>query len=681
MMKYGKIRARFILALTVCGLSGIGSTSVKASEPLDGAVEELSIEEGMGTTGDGQDASPISEDVPFFTDYSLLLEYVREQMVNRSAEFRFSVPYSMTTVDGWIVHNKVVADCMNQIYSISNKDGDYLRSNYVKTKWTGARESDVENDIDTFVIRNIYTSTAEEEAQVDAMLPEVLSSLGLEGKSDYEKIKIIHDWIVKHVTYTQTGEYGCHSTYAALVKGEAVCQGYASLFYRMCREVGINARYIPGYSFVISRTPHAWNLVELEGKWYEVDCTADDHDDDVDYYSSFLKSQEDFLFCERNSQYNTPEFHEAHPMAEISYEAVTVKETDSANPSFTLTAADGSRISTTAEGQPKVLFLMDPDNGRSTSLLKDMMASEWMAAGGFDFHAVDGTAADAASAVEEYCRVAGLEITDFFPYIVIIDQENKVRQVSSGFYKADVLGNVLKKYSNATPQQPADPVPDPSPTPEPTPAPGTEPTDGDTGNRTPQQPAGKWPFTDVAQFKGFWKYDAISVVYEKGLMNGLSGSSLFDPDGNLTRAMFATILYRMAGQPEVIYSRRFSDVLSGKWYSDAILWASAEGIVEGYSDGSYGIHDDITREQIAKMLYLYGSRQGYDVSRTVSLEPFTDTRQVSSWAAVPIQWAAGAGMIGGKPNGDGTFRLDPKGEATRAECAKMVGQFLKSVGE
>ena len=86
---------------------------------------------------------------------------------------------------------------------------------------------------------------------------------------------------------------------------------------------------------------------------------------------------------------------------------------------------------------------------------------------------------------------------------------------------------------------------------------------------------------------------------------------------------------------------------------------------------------NITREQIAKMLYLYGKSQGYDVSGVSSLDSFTDKDTVSGWAVDYMQWAVNAQMISGKPNGDGTFRLDPKGQATRAECAKMLMMFME----
>lgn len=183
-------------------------------------------------------------------------------------------------------------------------------------------------------------------------------------------------------------------------------------------------------------------------------------------------------------------------------------------------------------------------------------------------------------------------------------------------------------------------------------------------------------FSDVPVIKGNWKYESVKYVYEKGIMNGISATTFFAPDEPLTRAMFATVLYRMAGSPEVAYNDKFSDVIDGKWYSKAIIWANQQGIVSGMGDGSYyGIDINITREQIAKMLNEYAKSAGYDVSQTKALDEYTDNTTVSSWATGYMQWATAVGMISGKPNGDGNYRLDPKGEATRAECAAMLMRF------
>lgn len=187
----------------------------------------------------------------------------------------------------------------------------------------------------------------------------------------------------------------------------------------------------------------------------------------------------------------------------------------------------------------------------------------------------------------------------------------------------------------------------------------------------------KWPFTDIKEQPGEWKYDHVKFVYTHEIMNGISGTTEFRPDAPLTRAMFATVLYRMQGSPSVTGSNHFSDVKEDTWYTNGVLWVAQAGIAQGYQDGSYGTDQNIQREQIAKMLYEYARVNGLDVTERESLEHFTDQEKVNGWAVNYMQWAVAAGMISGKPNGDGSFRLDPKGDATRAECAKMLTMFMK----
>lgn len=191
------------------------------------------------------------------------------------------------------------------------------------------------------------------------------------------------------------------------------------------------------------------------------------------------------------------------------------------------------------------------------------------------------------------------------------------------------------------------------------------------------------PFTDIEAVEGNWKFESIKYVYSNDIMQGISGTKLFQPDNPLTRAMFATVLYRLAGSPSIAYAETFQDVSDGKWYSQAVIWANREGIVNGFSDGSYGININITREQMAKMLFEFAKKQKYNISKgsysdNNILEKFTDSAEISGWATNYMQWAVAVEMISGKPNGDGTYRLDPKGEATRAECAAMLARFEKN---
>ena len=182
------------------------------------------------------------------------------------------------------------------------------------------------------------------------------------------------------------------------------------------------------------------------------------------------------------------------------------------------------------------------------------------------------------------------------------------------------------------------------------------------------------PFTDV--HTGDWFYDDVMFVYENGLMIGTSDTT-FSPNEAISRAQVAVIFYRMAGSPEVTGESAFTDVVNGPgtaWYYNAVLWAQQNGIVSGYGDDTFRPNDNITREQLAVIFYNYARYKGYDVSATDDLSGFTDAGDVSGWAQEAVQWAVGSSLLNGKGNGI----LDPKGTATRAEVAAMLCSFIEN---
>ena len=180
------------------------------------------------------------------------------------------------------------------------------------------------------------------------------------------------------------------------------------------------------------------------------------------------------------------------------------------------------------------------------------------------------------------------------------------------------------------------------------------------------------PFTDVNDTD--WYFDYVANVYYNNIMTGLK-PTVFGPADPLVRAQFAVILYRMSGEPAVTYTPKFPDVANEQWYTNAILWASDVGVVTGYSNtGLFGPADNITREQMAVMMYRYAQGLGYDVSEKADFSKFADASSVSSFAREAMQWAVGTGIITGKDN---ETRIDPQGNANRAECATIITRFLR----
>lgn len=185
------------------------------------------------------------------------------------------------------------------------------------------------------------------------------------------------------------------------------------------------------------------------------------------------------------------------------------------------------------------------------------------------------------------------------------------------------------------------------------------------------------PFTDVSE--NDWFFNDVKFVYQNGLMNGTSATT-FSPEGTTSRGMIVTILWRMAGSPDMedkIWGYPFADVDATAYYGTAVYWARLNGIAGGYDDATFGPNDPITREQMAAILYRYAQYKGYDVSAKADLNKFTDADEISNYALEALQWANAEGLINGK--GDGV--LDPKGQATRAEAAAILTRFNEVVAE
>ena len=171
-----------------------------------------------------------------------------------------------------------------------------------------------------------------------------------------------------------------------------------------------------------------------------------------------------------------------------------------------------------------------------------------------------------------------------------------------------------------------------------------------------------------------WYHTSVDFVLNRGIMTGTSATT-FEPNSNLTRAMVCTILYAMEGKPRAIYADGFGDVNAGDWYFDPVMWCSANAIVAGMGDGSFGPNNNVTREQLATMLRSSASSKGKDVSAQGDLSGFVDRSSISSWATENVAWAVGAGLISGRDGGV----LAPQGTATRAEAATMFYKFCTNV--
>lgn len=262
------------------------------------------------------------EDTPnisYTDDVDALAGTLRQQMVSRAAVI--NLYYHHDSVLTQAVFDQLCDDLFAKAIAHTGvgKEGDYILWNcqgYTvgATQEASSQGSGYDVHI-TFTFT--YLSDADQEAQMDQAVADLLSSLDLSSKTDYQKIKAIYDYICSNITYDYDNLYDDsytlkHSSYAALINKKAVCQGYASLFYRLALEAGIDARVISGDS----GGPHAWNIVKIEGSYYNLDSTWDVGNTEYEY---FLKNAKDFPNHTRDAAYTTAAFTSSYPIAATSY--------------------------------------------------------------------------------------------------------------------------------------------------------------------------------------------------------------------------------------------------------------------------------------------------------------------------------------------------------------------------
>jgi len=186
--------------------------------------------------------------------------------------------------------------------------------------------------------------------------------------------------------------------------------------------------------------------------------------------------------------------------------------------------------------------------------------------------------------------------------------------------------------------------------------------------------AWKNPFADIEDID--WFYNSVEFAVRNGLLNGTTDAT-FSPKSHMTRAMLVTALYRLEGSPVVTGTNSFIDVKNGDWYANAVTWVNTNKISEGIGNELFGTNNNLTREQLATILYNYAKYKGKDVTKTAELNTFTDTPDISGWARPAVKWANAEGLITGRT----TTTLVPGGSASRAEVATILQRFVKEIEE
>ena len=258
----------------------------------------------------------------YFSDYDSAVSYLRKQMVSRETEITLNFPASWFTSHKDGLYWDLLYDAMKCDDSSTGQEGDALIYGFGGCRLSYSNAGYIQYTMS-------YHSDAEQEAKLTAAVAEAMAKLQLNGLSEAKKITKIHDYICNHVDYAYNStEEQIYTAYGALCTGKAVCQGYAVLFYRLCKEAGLSVRIISGTG---NGGPHAWNIVRIGSKYYNVDCTWDGQDA-ATYNEFLLKSEADFSDHTRESwevagnhylDYTSAEFNAQYPMTEKSWDEST----------------------------------------------------------------------------------------------------------------------------------------------------------------------------------------------------------------------------------------------------------------------------------------------------------------------------------------------------------------------
>ncbi|MGF6374986.1 transglutaminase-like putative cysteine protease [Clostridiales Family XIII bacterium PM5-7] len=255
------------------------------------------------------------DSIPEFTSLDAASDYVYQQLLHQEETIKLTVitPHP----NGKTVWQKIKKGAFADDADATALFGDYVRYNlYHHGKMSYAYYFSNGNYHYTFHLGMVYRTTLRQERQFSSKLSNVVDGLNLANKSDYRKVKAIYDYICQTVAYDDVHSSAYkrkYTAYAALINKRAVCQGYANLFYRMCKAANVPVRIVSGTS---QKQKHSWNIVAIDGKYYNVDATWDAG---KRKYAYFLKSNRSFKDHKRNAEYLTPSFQRNHLMSKKNH--------------------------------------------------------------------------------------------------------------------------------------------------------------------------------------------------------------------------------------------------------------------------------------------------------------------------------------------------------------------------
>ena len=323
------------LSATVVSAKDADTASDSWVHPLEAVTAAQETDSGEATSSAGELPKPSY----YYPTMEAFAEAMRQQFEARTNTFTLGFIWSSNYT--WDDVEIRVAEEMFRHTGVPTQ-GDYIRENTKRWSWKGERElsSDGKNYYYVMAFENTYRSTAAQEQEVNAAVKALLKQLNLDGYSDYAKARVVYDWMCSNITYDHDGLAAgreiCHATYSAIVLRDTVCQGYASLFYRLMLELDVDCRHIGGDSNTYGETGpnypvgvgdnHSWNIVKVDGKWYNLDATWDAGNYEDGYgitHDWFLVSNANFPRHYPWSEQHPATFWAQYPISTTNYSYTT----------------------------------------------------------------------------------------------------------------------------------------------------------------------------------------------------------------------------------------------------------------------------------------------------------------------------------------------------------------------
>ena len=517
-----------------------------------------------------------------------------------------------------------------------------------------------------------YVNSLKEETAFRGKLEQTLSALREDTHNDYQRCKNIYDYIASHVTKVDGGK---RSAYEAFTVGEAAPQGYAALFYAMAKNMGMDCRVITG---TLNGAEHAWNIVQVYGKWYELDITN----------GVFLKSTNPAV---RDEFYSSKQFNRAYPMAEADLQAAELAGGDLGNglrwnynaATATLTiSGQGAMKDFTVQTQGGLATVKRPWTAYVSEGAYYVIEDGVTSIGAYTFYNVvmEGVKIPAsvqtmgASAFEN-ARVASVELpagmttipANAFKgsWVYELTIPNGVTEIGDGAFAGcmrmvrlnlpatlKTIGDAvcngcysLKDLSFAGERKLWDAI---------------EMGQGNELLTELMDNSGVIGFSDVKSTD--WFYKPVMWAVKNDVTGGI-GNGMFGPQALCTRAQVVTFLWAANGKPAPQTAENpFTDVADDAWYAKAVLWAVENGITGGTSPTTFGPDNYCTRAQVVTFLYAAAGKPEMTASST-----FDDVAD-SDWYAKPVIWAKENNVTGGIS----ATEFGPNNTCTRAQVVTFL---------